>query len=310
MGSLTRATMFLTLFVAAGAAATVAIGAQATFQPTGDLCMGTLAPYSQNNEGAEYWCPLGNYNFNGVPSSSMDCRVILRFDVRALGGIPNLRVDSMSLKLTSTGLNNGICDTDWDGVTLMHPEIHAIMPANRDWQEGTGVGYWFVANETCCVAKQTGTTPGSVVLPWAGSAGLTTPVVDYNSTVLATAALHENQVDTLGDVFNLDFGGSSAQLTSLINGWLVDNYTKSRDNPGLALFDPTTVNDSRRRLGFFSLQCTNPPETGIPSYPASYRPQLIVNYSQTPEPGTLILLAVGLVAVLAWAQWKQKGSVT
>ena len=167
--------MFLTLVVAASAAATVAIGAQATFKPAADLCMGSVAPYSQNNEGAEYWCPLGNYKLDpNNPASSMDCRNILRFNVASLGGIPNLRIDSMSLKLTSTGLNNGICDTDWDGVTPMHPEVHAIMPANRDWQEGTGVGYWFVPNETCCVAKQTGTTAGSVAVPWAGGAGLTT----------------------------------------------------------------------------------------------------------------------------------------
>jgi hypothetical protein len=310
MGSLTRTTMVLTLLLAAGSAATVAIGAQAVFEPTADLCMGTVAPYSQNNEGVEYWCPLGNYKLNDNPASSMDCRVILRFNVAALGGIPNLKVDSMSMKLTSTGLNNGICDTDWDGVTLMHPEVHAITPANRDWQEGTGVGYWFVANESCCVAKQTGDTPGSVLHPWAGSAGLTTPGVDYNSSVLATAAIQEDQVDTLGDVFSLNFGGSSPQLTALINMWLVDNYTLSRDNPGLVMFDPTTVNDSRRRLGFFSLQCTDPYWTDVPDYPAGYRPQLIVNYSQVPEPGTFVLLAAGLVAALAWAQRKQKGAAT
>jgi hypothetical protein len=300
MSRFARATMFFTLLLAAGAAATVAVGAQATFAPSADLCMGTVAPYSQNNEGIEYWCPLGNYKLDyNNPSSSMDCRVILRFDVSALGGIPGLQVNSMSIKFTSTGLNNGICDTDWDGITPMHPEIHLIKPANRDWEEGTGVGYWFVPNETCCVAKQTGTTPGSVVKPWAGSAGLTTPGIDYDPTVLATKTINENQVDTLGEVFTLDFGGTPSQLTALVNAWLVDNYTLSRDNPGLLMFDPTTVNDGRRRLGFFSFQCTNPPWTNILPYPASYQPQLIVNYSQVPEPGALMLLASGLAALLA-----------
>ena len=39
---------------------------------------------------------------------------------------------------------------------------------------------------------------GERCLPWAGTAGLTTPGVDYDSTVLATAALYEEGFTRVG----------------------------------------------------------------------------------------------------------------
>lgn len=297
-------TVVLVVLLAAGPVASVAPGATATFTPAGDLCMGSIAPYSQNNEGQEYWFPIGD-NYSPGP---MDCRTILRFNVSSLGSIPNLQINSITLKLASVGIwaydVNGhlIMDSQLDNTNPVHPEIHAILPADNGWVEGPGNGYSFVPNQTCYIAKQTGATPGSVVVPWAGSAGLTTAGTDYDPTVLATRTLYKSQVQSIGQVVNFNFSGSSAQLTSLIDSWLVDNM-QSHNNPGLLIFDPTTSQGpAGRRVGFFSLQCTDPPAADTPTpavYPASYEPQLIVSYSQVPEPGTFVLLASAL-ATLAW----------
>jgi hypothetical protein len=307
------AILILAVCTWAGLAVCVAHAATATFAPSADLCMGSMAPYSQNNEGQEYWFPIGDNYYPGP----MDCRTIMRFDVSSLGNIPNLQVNSISLRLTSVGIwaydayGHLIMDSQLptDNSNPVHPEIHAILPGNRDWTEGPGNGYSFVPNQSCYVAKKTGTIPGSVVIPWTGSAGLTTPGTDYSSTVLSTKTLKYSDVASIGQTVTFTFSGSSNELTGLINTWLADNM-QSRDNPGLIMFDPaTSTGPAGRRVGFFSLQCTNPPAADTPTpavYPASYRPQLIVNYSQVPEPGTLVLLASGFFALLArtWRKCK------
>jgi hypothetical protein len=270
--------------------------------------MGSTAPYCQNNEGVEYWFPIGD----NEATSPMDCRTIMRFDVSSLGAIPNLKVTAISLQVTSVGIwaydsyGHMIMDSTLDNTNPVHPEIHAITAPNRDWVEGTGTGYDFVANQTCYVAKQTGITPGSVVKSWAGSAGLTTPGIDYDPVVLATKTLYKSQVQSIGQKVSFSFTGNSDQLTGLINTWLVDNM-QSRDNPGLLMFDPTTdptINPEPdgRRVGFFSSECMNPPWSGVQSFPASYQPQLIVSYTQVPEPGTIVMLAIGIagLAIFVW----------
>jgi hypothetical protein len=303
------ALLIVAIILSSGPTPSSVHAAVAVFEPSADLCMGSMAPYRNNNEGVEYWFPIGD-NYSPGP---MDCRTILRFDVAALG-TSNLQVNSIALRLTSVGIwaydnqGNLIMDSQLDNLNPVHPEIHAIQAANRDWQEGTGTGYDFVPNQTCYAAKQTGTTAGSVVKPWAGSAGLTTPGTDYDSTVLSTKTLYKAQVQSIGQTVEFNFSGTSAQLTGLIDSWLEDNL-QSRDNPGLLIFDPTTSQGpAGRRVGFFSRQCTNPPWPGVQSFPASCRPQLIVNYSVVPEPRALALLASGLIAlpVYAWRKRRRK----
>jgi hypothetical protein len=293
-----RVTLALAMLLIVDAAATVAPGAVATLTATEDLCMGSAAPYRHNNEGAEFWFPIGDWGF--------DCRTILRFDVRSLGGLANLQVNSITLKLFSTGfVPEQPFASGLDNITPVHPEVHAISAANRGWVEGTGNGYNFVPWQTCYEAKQTGATAGSVAVSWAGSPGLTTAGVDYDSTVLATRSLLRDDLQTMGTEIVFTFAGNSAQLTGLINAWLSDNYTLSRANPGLVIFDSSAGN--LRRANFFSLQCTNPPWQDVSPYPAAYQPQLVVSYTHAPEPGALTLLGTGLVGALAHA-WRKRNS--
>ena len=233
MRAIARTTVLLAVSLAAGAFAAVSLGGSAevaTFTTTGDLAIGPLAPYRYNNEGAEYWLPIGDWGF--------DQRAIMRFDVRSLGGISNLEVNSIVLKLFSTGFNDPQL-SNLDNVTPVHPEVHAITAANRDWVEGPGNGYSFTPWTCCYEAKVIGADQSHVAVPWAGSPGLTTAGVDYAPTVLATRSLIRTDLQTVGAEVDFPFSGSSAQLTGLIGTWLADNYTLSRDNPGILIFDPS-----------------------------------------------------------------------
>jgi hypothetical protein len=303
MYAVARTTLVLAILALAGTTTAVALGGSvqvAAFTATGDNCFGTVEPFKYQNEGAEYWIPIGDWG--------MDQRGVLRFDVRSLGGKPDLEVSSIVLKLFSTGFD--ICPSSLDNVAPLLPEVHAIAAANRDWVAGPGNGYHFVPWTSTTFAKVIGAAPGVVSVPWAGSEGLGTPDVDYNSTVLAARTLVASNVGTLGQEIDFTFSGSSAQLTGLINSWLADNYTLSRDNPGLLIFDDHAAHGSSRRFGFFSRECDSPPaEYGIPGYSASYRPQLVVTYSQAPEPGSLVLLATALIPGLACAWQRRNGSI-
>jgi hypothetical protein len=248
MRLIARTALLLTVFLAIGVVATPASAVVATFKTTADLAItGNGYPFVYNNEGAEYWLPIGDWGF--------DQRAIMRFDVSSLGSVPNLRVDSITLKLFSVGA--GYFEPTM-ATTPMSVEIRAIKSANRDWTEGPGIGYDFVPWQTCGLAKKTGATSGSIAAPWAGSAGLMTPGVDYDSTALATRSLVKSEMDGQGEAVNFQFNGDSSQLTGLIKTWLTDN-SLHRDNPGLLICDPAWTIGTQRRVGFFSRECTNPP---------------------------------------------------
>ena len=294
MHMIARIARTLALLLAASATA-VAFGASATFTTTADLCMGSGAPYRYNNEGSEYWFPIGDWGF--------DCRTILRFDVRSLGGLPNLQVQSITLKLFSTGFNDHTQQSSLDDVAPLHPQIHAITAANRDWVEGPGTGYDFVPFQSCYVAKRIGADASSVVAPWAGSAGLTTAGVDYSPAILATRSLTRSDLQTPGAEIDFTFTGGQSQLTDLVNTWLSDNYILSRDNPGLVIFDQTA--DHSRRANFYSRQCASPPWPDVATVPIGYAPQLVINYSSVPEPGAFSLMAIGAIATFAYSRRKR-----
>lgn len=128
-------------------------------------------------------------------------------------------------------------------------------------------------------------------------------ISETTGTVLATRSLTKTDLETAGTRIDFPFSGSSSQLTSLINTWLSDNYTLSRDNPGILLFDASVSRGDRRGSNFYSLQCTNLPWPDVPPYSAEYCPQLIVTYTQAPEPGAFALLATGVIAIFFHA-WK------
>jgi len=190
MSTFARVTLLLTVFLAAGSAVSVAPGAVATFTPTGDDSIGSWPYYEYNNEGGLYWTMVGQMGESG--GLGMDQRFVTRFNVSSLGGMPNLQVNSITLRLFSAGIN--IFNP---GVTI-HPEVHPVTAANREWVEGPGDvnkggdGTVVVPGTASWSAKITGpvnnpTGPGFA--PWAGGAGLTVPGIDYDSTVLTTRTL-------------------------------------------------------------------------------------------------------------------------
>jgi hypothetical protein len=245
--------------------------------------------------------------------NGMDLRCIQRYDVSSLGGIANLRVDSITIRTFSAG----VLDPFWNfsGATL-HPEIYPITAANRDWFEGPanppvgGDGIYAVEGANCWNAKVTGLNSGVPFarVPWAGSPGLHTPGVDYDNMLKASRVLSYNDIKTLGQAVDFTFSGTSEQLTDLINSWLMDNYTLHRDNPGVVFTNPVAdpyAPDLNQRYMFYSKHPWTPLDMW-PTYHPEWLPQLRITYSVVPEPGTLLLLASALFGLLVFAWQKRK----
>lgn len=83
------------------------------------------------------------------------------------------------------------------------------------------------------------------------------------------------------------FTGTTAQLTALIDAWLVDNVTNAQANPGLLLLQPgfNVAGPDIVRMNFHTRVAAD----------AGDRPKLIVTYTAIPVPaGLLLLAAVGI----------------
>ena len=204
---------------------------------------------------------------------------ILRFDVSALGGVEGLEVTGITLNLT----------LEASPTITLSPELHQVSAANRAWIEGTGGNTGAVGNgESCWNYLAYDSTS------WAGSAGCSTAGTDYSSTVLSSPTITAGAAAY--STVSFAFSGTSAELTSLINTWLNDNYTQSRANPGLVITnydEPPTGMDYR--VNFCSSEAA-----------AAYSPQLAVTYNAVPEPGTITLLCAGLVGLVCYAWRKRK----
>jgi hypothetical protein len=222
-----------------------------TFTATGDntILSGALA---NDNYG----------NFNPISSGTVGFltqRSILRFDVSALEGLYS-GIDSLTLRLFYYDDTKVVNFARVDVTT----DVHTITAANLAWIEGTSVG-----------AAQTGESTWNNLArnstPWAGSGGLDTAGTDYASTVLASHTLAVANRPAADSAIDFNFAGSSAQLTALIDAWMVDNVDNARANPGLLLRDPspTFAANIRNRLAVHSTEDAN----------AALHPQLIVEYS-------------------------------
>jgi len=200
-----------------------------------------------------------NLSAGGV--NGFDQRAILSFDVSALHGL-YASIDSITLRFHGR-LGDGYDVHNTTAVPIVN-ELYAISGGNRGWGESTST--WNL--------RDTGT-------PWAGSTGLGTVNTDYDGTLLATRTFTGGVTGPI----DFTFTGTTATLTALIDGWMVDNVTNSQPNPGLLLLDPspTLITGTRGRSNFYSKDETES---------ADLRPRLIVEYNVIPEPSSMLLSAL------------------
>ena len=196
----------------------------------------------------------GAVDFSVGELANKDQRSIVGFDVSALNGLYST-IDSITLSLT---LRSDVVSTS----DLLN-EVYAISADNQGWSEATAT--WNNA------AGGTG---------WKGSAGLGTAVTDYDSTLLASTAFATDSLPSAGTVIDFTFTGNTVALTALIDTWLVYNVTNSIANPGLLLLDPDGASAVGRTTYWSS-------EAGT----STNWPELTVNYTVVPEPGTYALIA-------------------
>jgi hypothetical protein len=339
------ATLAFAILVFASLSVPFATATTYTTTPIADGSIGSLPtwpnsdgqqPLCWNNEGGWYDTMVGQigpldsnwYDKNGV-GYGMDLRCFQRYDVSALAGIPNLRVDSISLTVYSIGSNYDPFWSQNNNQVTLHPEIHPISRANGDWVEGAGDPVYLgdgvtpVDGATCWNAKDTASTyydahgvrhyTASAREPWAGSPGLHTPDVDYDSTLTAKRTLTKSDLDpppgqTVKPI-TFNFTGTSAQMTDLIDSWL-DDYANNRPNPGLVfmnIVENDDFADLNQRLQFYSkhsLHGPGDPDGGV--FHPEWLPKLTINYSVVPEPSTIVLLACGLISLAVFARRKSQ----
>lgn len=194
-------------------------------------------------------------NLSAGTIGSADQVTTISFDVSGLKG-RYTSITSMTLRFRQRPVGGN----DFDSTVDVTNELHAISAVNRDWSEMTST--WN--------ARKTGTA-------WAGSAGLGTAGTDYDSTLLASRTFTISNPPVAGEVIDFTFTGSDAELTALIDAWLVDNADNSRTNPGLLLRDPSpTYTASRNRSSFYSRDAVDP----------ALHPRLIVEYVSDGPPDT------------------------
>jgi hypothetical protein len=220
----------------------------------------------------------------GYWSSVKEESSLLRFDVSPLSSVPDLQINSVTLKLFISQV------ADWTASTVdeepVVTEVHAVSAANAGWVQGAKNFTGATVGESAWDFRAFNTTPTN----WAGSAGLRTPTTDYDPTVLASQTFI-TQSPAVNTEIDYTFSGTPGQLTDLITGWMTTNA-------GLLMFDRPEGGHtamSTQRLAFHTMEAAT----------AGYRPQLVVDYISTPEPGTLVLTVTGLLGLVAYA-WRRR----
>jgi hypothetical protein len=198
---------------------------------------------------------------------------LLSFDVSS---VPvGTTVETLKLRLHSSSW------VDSAAVGALTINVNAMLASNKDWVEGTGitdVGAKLVGS--CFDWKNaSGTVEEPSYVNWASMGQFGSS--DYDATVLSTRSVSAADV---GKYVDFTIAGTPTQLTSLIDGWRTDNA-------GLVLSSPSTAGVILMRFGTRELGT------------AAYAPQLVIN--EVPEPSSCVLVAVGVIGLLAYA-WRKR----
>lgn len=175
-------------------------------------------------------------------------RGLVKWDISAMDILGDVQVTRATIQLYQTSIGYALPAS---GIN-----VHAVLPANKDWTEMSAT--WNNLNK-------------DIPTPWAGSAGLLTAGVDYDSTVLANLAITSASGWHTFDI-----------PIALVQSW-IDN---PENNAGLILMLANPSEGSR--VAFYA--------SNISSVANPDLPHLVIDYV-VPEPITLGLFSLGTLIV-------------
>ncbi len=218
----------------------------------------------------------GDYNLGGLEYIRANqsrtweqSKILLHFDLSALKE-QGLQVTGASVVLYS-----------WSAASTEEVpfSLYQILPANAGWVQGRGnFSSPALAGETTWNDKA---TPGT---DWAGSAGLGTAEVDYNSSTLATGTY--SPADSAGTAYTLNLP------TSLVQEW-IDN---AEANAGLLILTAQNPTQYYEFASFYSVA------SGV----QEFRPMLVLEVTAIPEPSTAALGGLAAIASLSLAIFSKR----
>jgi hypothetical protein len=202
---------------------------------------------------------------HGFHDDNMGCGTVLQVGTAGGAGVRNetrslLGVDASRLPerpVTGITLRLYVEGGDLAGATPFVAELHAVSPANAAWVEGTATEQ-DAADDGFAWDSQDGKRP------WAGSRGLRTPQVDYDSAVLASRSY--NAMPAMNSAVDFVFTGSSEELTQLVAEW-------RQAPPSFLLMHPNPESlDSNKRLRFYSREVAESAPTLIVTLEGNGKP--------------------------------------